>query len=160
MATRIDRARQELRDALETLQPGESFDVLAFSADCHPFERSLVPADAADISRAVDFVNSLRLSPATNLERALKQALALRGVNVVVVITDGVPTLGETDFGKLALRVRQLNVNRARIFTIGLVGKDPDGHDESFQAAQLLRQIASDSGGASRLVPLGVATPD
>ena len=43
---------------------------------------------------------------------------------------------------------------------MGLVGKNPDGSDDSFEAARLLKQLARESGGASRLVSLGRAERD
>ena len=82
-----------------------------------------------------------------------------RDVNEVVILTDGVPTVGETDPEKLTQALRRFNVRRARISTIGLVGRNPDGTDDSFAAARLLQRIASDSGGASKLVSLGSVNP-
>ena len=90
------------------------------------------------------------------------------GVNVVFVITDGVPTIdaygdGIDDTKKYMAafprRVRGWNVSNARIYTVGLVGKDPDGRDESFEAAGMLQQISRESGGVSKIVTVGVATP-
>lgn len=160
MKTRIDRARQELRNALATLQGGESFDIIAFGGATKAFSDQLVPADTQDIQNGNRFLDSLDYIPGTDLQDALYAALAVKGVNVVVLITDGVPTVGETDFDKIARHIRKHNGPRARIYTIGLVGKNPDGTDQSFEAGQLLQQLAHDSGGDSRLVPLGEAAPD
>lgn len=159
MTTRIDRARQELRTALATLQPGESFDIIAFGGDQREFSDILLPAGPGSIQEANRFLDKLAFIPGTDLQDALYEALAVNEVNVIVLITDGVPTVGETDFAKIARHIRKHNRPHARIYTIGLVGKNPDGTDQSFQAAQLLRQLAVDSGGDSRLIPLGEATP-
>ena len=78
----------------------------------------------------------------------------------MVLLTDGVPTVGEQDFGKLARLIRRRNRSHARISAVGMVGKNPDGSDNSFDAANLLKQIAADRGGACEIVPLGVATPE
>ncbi|HEX5324587.1 MAG TPA: VWA domain-containing protein [Capsulimonadaceae bacterium] len=160
MQTRIDRARQELRDALFTLEPEESFDIIAFGGENKLFADHLLPAGPKEVRSAINFLGSLDFIPGTDLQDALYSALSMQGVNVIVVITDGVPTMGETDFEKIARHVRKHNTRHARIYTIGLVGKNPDGTDQSFQAGQLLQQLAKDSGGDSRLVPLGEATPD
>ena len=88
-------------------------------------------------------------------------ALSMPDVNEVILLTDGVPHgEGETDFTKLARLIREHNRSHARISTVGLVGKNPDGTDDSFAAAQLLEEIARDSGGAAKVVPLGIATPE
>ncbi|WP_123580611.1 VWA domain-containing protein [Abditibacterium utsteinense] len=151
MEPRIERARRELSDALAGLQPQESFNIVAFYGRFQLFKQKLLDVNPQNIAQAGAFLDSLRLDNGTNLERAMEKALGTRGVNVVVVITDGVPTYGEQDFDKLARRVRQLNKSKARIFTVGLVGKDPEGIDQTFEATRLLQQIAKESGGEFRL---------
>jgi hypothetical protein len=125
------------------------------------------PATPLRIRRADYFLTTLEVDGGTNLEGALTRALRIPSVNVVYVITDGVPTLdaqgNDVDdryMSRLPSRIRVLNVNHARIYTVGLVGKDPDGRDESFAAAGMLRQISHDSGGLSKIVPLGDAVPE
>ena len=89
----------------------------------------------------------------------MAKALALPEVNEVILLTDGVPTEGETDFKALAREIRRMNPSHARISAVGMVGKNPDGTDDSFEATQLLQQIAHDSGGTSKVVTVGVASP-
>lgn len=166
MEARIERAKQEIRDALSGLQAGESFNIVAFYGKFRLFNQKLVDANPRNIARGRTFIDSLRLNNGTNLERAFEKTFAARGVNVVVVITDGVPTygLGSPDFSKsgnpniganfdkLARRVRALNRDNARIFTIGLIGKNPDGTDDSFEASGLLSRIASENRGEFKTV--------
>ena len=159
MTSRIDRARQELRESLAGLQPGETFNIITFSDKVHTFDDRLDPATPSMIRRADYFLGTLQVIGGTNLDDALSRALTMPGVNVVFVMTDGVPTQGETNFRRIARDARALNANHARIYTVGLVGKNPDGTDDSFEAADLLRQISRESGGVSKIVPLGVATP-
>lgn len=168
MTSRIDRARQELRDSLASLGSDESFDIITFSDVVHVFDTRLDPVTPANIQRADYFLTTLLVNGGTNLEGALTYALQIPNVNVVFVITDGVPTIDKNgnaidNIGRymhgLPRRIRDLNTSHARIYTIGLVGKDPDGHDESFEAADLLKQIARDSGGVSKIVAVGVASP-
>ncbi len=159
MSSRIDRAEEELRRALDGLQPGETFNIVAFSDRVQSFDTGMAPA-TPDLERRADyFLTTLQVSGGTNLEGAMVRALALTDVNEVVLLTDGVPTIGETDFKKLARRIRAMNRSHARISTVGLVGKNPDGTDDSFEAAHLLQQLARDSNGSSKLVSLGVTSP-
>ncbi len=171
MTSRIDRARQELRDAMAGLVPGESFDIITFSDHSHVFDDQLDPATPDMVTRASYFLSTLQIGGGTNLDSAMRLALAMPGVNVVVLITDGDPTEDDTFqdlasnhrdeyFALLARRVREMNVHRARIYTIGLVGRDPSGVDRTFEGTQLLRQISRDSGGMSKIVPLGTADPE
>jgi outer membrane biosynthesis protein TonB len=171
METRIGHAERELRKALSGLQAAESFSIVTFWRKKDEFSKRLVPATTQNIAKANRWLDKQRLSGGTNLERALTTALSIKGVNVVVVITDGVPNYGigapeesktpptpqevAANFDKLARRVRQLNVSGARIDTVGLVGKNPDGSDDSFEATRLLQQIARENGGESKLVSSG-----
>lgn len=159
MTSRIDRAEAELRRALNGLRPGETFNIVAFSDEVRSFDTGMAPATPETVRRASAYLNTLPVDGGTNLEAAMIRALTRPGVNEVVLLTDGVPTEGETDFKALARQIRQLNSNHARISAVGMVGKNPDGTDDSFEAAQLLQQIARDSGGAAKVVTVGVASP-
>ncbi len=159
MISRIARAERELREALAGMGPGESFDIIAFSDDTQPFDTKLDPATSENVAQANHFLASLRVLQGTNFEMALRQAFALPGVNVVFIITDGMPSVGETNTDKLLRLTRHLNRDHARIYTVGLVGKDPAGEGDPFEAADFLRQMSRDSGGESKIVTLGDRTP-
>lgn len=159
MKSRIDRARDELMGALRGLRPGETFNIVSFSGGSQLFDPDMTEATPGSLRRASAFLGELEASGDTDLEDAVVRALMLRDVNEVVILTDGVPTLGETDPEKLASALRRFNTRHARISTIGLVGRDLNGKDDSFEAAQLLQQIATDSGGTSKLATVGVASP-
>lgn len=159
MRSRIDRAEAELRRALDGLRPGERFNIVAFSDTVRSFDSGMVSATPDTVQQASNYLDTLQARGGTNLEAAMLRALTRPGVNEIVLLTDGVPTDGETDFKALAREFRQLNSSHARISAVGLVGRNPDGTDDSFEAARLLQQIADDSGGTSKLVTLGVATP-
>ena len=159
MGSRIERAKQELRRALAGLRPGETFNVVAFSDDVRSFDTGMAPATPTLVRQASDYLDTLQVDGGTDLEAAMIRALTRPGVNEVILLTDGVPTEGETDFKALARKVRRLNTNHARISTVGMVGKNPDGTDNSFEAAQLLEQIATESGGVAKVVTVGVASP-
>ncbi len=159
MTSRIKRADSEIRKALATLRPDETFDIIAFNNEVHAFDPDLALATPSAVKRASEFLDTLIVNDGTNLEGGMTAALSMPDVNEVVLLTDGVPTVGEQDFGKLAKLIRRRNQNHARISAVGMVGRNPDGTDNSFDAATLLQQIAQDSGGACKIVPLGVAAP-
>ena len=166
MESRIDRAREELRHALDGLQPGETFNVVVFSDDARAFTAGMASATPEWKNWADGFLDTLHPDGGTNLEAAMRLALSRPGVNEVVLLTDGVPTKPEgglyssEEFPGIAQDIDGFNTHRARISTIGLVGISPDGKNQSFEAARLLKQIARDSGGACKLVNLGTADPE
>lgn len=158
MKSRLGRAGDELMEALRGLRRGETFNIVTFSGGSELFDPDMAEAAPGNLQRASAFLGGLTAFGDTDLEDAVVRALMLRDVNEVVILTDGVPTVGETDPERLAQALRRFNVRRARISTIGLVGRNADGTDDSFAAARLLQRIAEDSGGASKLVSLGSAT--
>lgn len=159
MKSRLSRAEDELTEALRGLHAGETFNIVTFTGGSELFDPDMAEAAPGNIQRASAFLSGLEANGDTDLEDAVVRALMLRDVNEVVILTDGVPTVGETDPEKLAGALRRFNIRHARISTIGLVGRNPDGTDGSFAAAHLLQQIATDSGGAAKLVKLGSAAP-
>ena len=159
MSSRIERAESELRRALGGLRSEETFNIVVFSDEVRSFDTGMAPATPNLVRRASAYLDTLRVGGGTDLEGAMAKALALPEVNEVILLTDGVPTEGETDFKALAREIRRMNPNHARISAVGMVGKNPDGTDDSFEAAQLLQQIAHDSGGAAKVVTVGVTSP-
>ncbi len=161
MEPRIERAKNELRSALNGLVAGESFNIIGFSEAAKRFKKTLLPATPDNIRMANKWLDNIPLDGGTDVGKAMKQAFSVKGanINVVVLITDGVPNYGITDFDQLAQAIRSMNITGARIDTIGLKGDnfdDEDGTsaaDREFGASKLLQQIAKDSGGGYHLVP-------
>ncbi|MGI4787432.1 MAG: VWA domain-containing protein [Janthinobacterium lividum] len=160
MTSRIVRADAEIRKAMAGLRPDETFDIIAFNNEVHSFDTELAPATPGAIKQASAFLDSLYVNDGTDTQAGLAAALSIPDVNEIVLLTDGVPGLGITDPDSLADFIRHRNKNHARISCVGMVGKDQDGIDRTFEATSLLQQIAHDSGGACEIVPLGYATGD
>lgn len=158
MEDRIDRAERELSDAMGRLVVGESFSIVAFDAKSYAWSQQLKPVTPANLASARRFLDDINLdvkeqrSNGTNLLRALRIALQTKGVNSVVIITDGEPTVGETNYATIATKARALNKRGARIDAIGLVGRRPDGNPANFDAGKLLEQLARDGGGEFRAI--------
>ncbi len=160
MESRIDRARAELKRSMHDLHSGDSFTIIAFGGSSITMSVQLVDASPTNLAAADAFLDHLQLMPGTNLEESLTRALGVDGSNQIVLITDGWPTVGQTDFGKLEELFRGRNTRHKPISTIGLVGLKVDGKEDTFEATELLLQIAKDSGGRTAIVEVGVATPD
>ena len=133
---KITQARAAGRQFLNSLSPGDRFRVIAFSSDVRDFRGGWSPVTSGMIRAANDFIDSLRAGGGTNLAGALEAALApapSRGrLGLVLMITDGAPTVGETRPDIIAARAASLR-GAARVFTFGL-GADVN--------AALLEQLA------------------
>jgi Ca-activated chloride channel family protein len=121
---KMEHARQALRAWIERLNPDDTFNILRFSTDVEPLAEQSLSASPENRQRALRFINSMDASGGTAIEPALRQALAVptrRGApRVVVFLTDGMPTVGETDVTRLVRSVTEQNHNTAQVFVFGL----------------------------------------
>ena len=122
--TSIGQARKALLRALDRLNAGDRFNIIAFSSTPKPLFGKTVVASADNLARARRFVAGLTADGGTEMQSAL--GLALRDAPVethlrqVVFITDGAVGNEEALFSLIA---RQLA--GARLFTVG-IGSAPN----------------------------------
>ncbi|MCD6087432.1 MAG: VWA domain-containing protein [Candidatus Hydrothermae bacterium] len=122
LGKKIEQARKALRYFVRSLSPADRFDILAFSSDVRKFSPELVQADSVHRARALSFIDSLKARGGTNIDDALREALALREEGnrpfYVVFLTDGRPTVGTTMPGRIVEDVKE-NLGNARLFVFG-----------------------------------------
>ncbi|MBM3498711.1 MAG: VWA domain-containing protein [Armatimonadetes bacterium] len=144
---KIDQARRALVFCLDNLAEGDRFNVITFATSLREFEEELVEADDDTVEEAIDFVEKMKAVGGTNIEEALQRALELLHgsdrPSMVLFLTDGYPTVGETDTDKLVELVGDENDGDHRLFTFG-VGDEIN--------AQLLDRVTRDNGGAAEYV--------
>ncbi|MBL8605409.1 MAG: VWA domain-containing protein [Myxococcales bacterium] len=121
---KMDHARQALRAWVERLNPDDTFNILRFSTDVEPMAEQSLNASPENRQRALRFISSMEASGGTAIAPALRQALAVptrRGApRVVVFLTDGMPTIGETNTQTIIQQVQAQNGDRAQVFVFGL----------------------------------------
>ena len=137
-ATRLDVAKQELAAAIATLEPGTLFNVLAFSSSVMPWQKEVVKFDDATKAAALEWVDRLGASNATNLYDTVKLAFADKDVDTVFIMSDGEPTNGEViDPARIREDVAFWNKHRKIVIhTIAIGGN-----------LEILEWLAKDSGG-------------
>ncbi|HZT43744.1 MAG TPA: VIT domain-containing protein [Chthonomonadaceae bacterium] len=111
---KIEQARKALLYCLNSLHPQDRFDVITFNESPDLLLRQLAPATEANIARARRFVADIDASGGTNIEDALHAALNLLRAEpgrekMVVFLTDGLPTVGETDIDTILRHVQAWN---------------------------------------------------
>ncbi|MGE5847325.1 MAG: VWA domain-containing protein, partial [Ignavibacteria bacterium] len=92
---------------------------------------NLEQADNLNIRKAEKFIDEMKAVGGTNIEQALKIALkekdSAHKTHLIVFITDGKPTIGETNDEKLVKIVETGNQDNKRIFTFG-IGNEINTH--------------------------------
>lgn len=162
---KMEQAKNALSFCLANLNPGDRFEIVRFSTEAEPFFGQLTPADKANIDKAQAYVQTLKPIGGTAIEDALKKAMSIRPTPlplrlgpavagqvpfaaarpyVVIFLTDGQPTIGETNEDTLVGSVTNAQpVGNTRIFSFGL-GTDVNTH--------LLDRIAQETKAFSQYV--------
>lgn len=126
---KMEQARKALQYCVSRLNPQDRFGIVDFATDWNALNESLLPADAEQKARAKRYIERLEAAGGTNIEAGLTEGLKLLArsegrVPMVFFLTDGVPTVGQTDVGALLKQAAQGNAAlRARLFSFG-VGSD------------------------------------
>ena len=133
---KIEQARNALAYVLQNLRPADQFDVMTFNETNDMLDPSgLLQASPDNVKRGLAFVKDIEAEGGTNIHDALDAALHLFPAspdssrqNMVIFLTDGLPTVGETDDAKITADARALSRPRGvRLFDFG-VGYDVDVH--------------------------------
>lgn len=128
----MENTKLAMKNVLATLGPRDSFNVLTFSSDTETFKDGLSIASPTLISEASSFVDSTVATGSTNINKALIDALSILKTHgnadrtpVIIFMTDGLATIGETITNNILENIEQANTIGARIFVFGL-GNDLD----------------------------------
>lgn len=127
----LRQAQKALLFCLENLNPGDRFNIIRFATEAESLFPELAPAAEENRAKGRRFVQGLQAIGGTNMEEALEMALSGRREStrpfMLVFITDGRPTIGETDEERLVSMIANANTSRTRIFTFG-IGHDINTH--------------------------------
>ena len=132
---KLEQAKKALTFCLKNLNKDDRFEVVRFSTEAEALFGKLVAPDDQDRGKAEAFVKDLKPRGGTAIEEALLKALESAKTQgekdrpyVVVFLTDGKPTIGNTDEDSLVANVSKASVDRSvRIFCFG-IGTDVNTH--------------------------------
>ncbi|MBN1412378.1 MAG: VWA domain-containing protein [Spirochaetales bacterium] len=132
---KLAQAKKALLFCIHNLKPDDGFQIIRFSAEAEQVFPALQKANPDNIDKAKSFIKDMAAIGGTNIEEAL--GLALGGdekmerdagrPHMIVFITDGKPTIGQTDTEKLITVLKKVNPKTTRIFTFG-IGDDINTH--------------------------------
>lgn len=123
---KIEQAKEALKYCINHLDKKDRFNIIPFSTESRPFKNN--PVDASEYRKdALDYIEKIEAKGGTNINDALLEALQMEYKQnrplSIVFMTDGLPTVGQTDIGKIINNVLSENKNKIKVFTFG-VGYD------------------------------------
>lgn len=122
--SKLEQAKRAAKYVLEHLNPRDRFNIISFNTSTSHYAGGLRSSSEAGQARA--FVDALQATGSTHIVRALEEALAQTASDrpqIVLFLTDGLPTEGETRTEKILERVSKVVKPNVRIFCFG-VGYD------------------------------------
>ena len=144
---KMEKARAALLFGIRGLREGDRFNVIGFAGEEHLMENDLISANAQGKKRGEDFIQKLKPTGGTNINDALKAAVrqftSSDRPKMLVFMTDGLPTVGETNVDKIITNAKETKVEGLRLFTFGV------GYDVN---TRLLDKLAAEEGGVADYV--------
>lgn len=135
---KIDQARKAADYVVGKLKGRDRFTLINYDSVVENFRSELASADKETRTDAREYIDSMLAGGSTNIDEALKQALAMAqqadGPAYVVFMTDGRPTVGERNAMKIADNAKGRLGEATRLFSLGV------GHDVN---SRLLDKLAS-----------------
>ena len=144
---KIEQVRAAALQVVEGLNDGEAFNIIDYSDSIAMFAERPVIKNNDTASRARSYLKQLRSNGGTNIHDALVEALRQpptpNMLPLIIFLTDGLPTVGQTRESAIRNAVVATNTHKRRIFSFG-VGFDVN--------APLLTSIANDTRAAATFV--------
>ncbi len=122
---KLDQAKKALRFCVENLNKNDRFEIIPFSTEATSLFGKVEQLNTSNKQKAIDFIDDINPIGGTNIEEALDLALSAQETNskrpfFVIFMTDGKPTIGETEEDPLLKKVTAMNKKNVRIFTFGI----------------------------------------
>jgi len=146
---KMEKARAALLYGVRILRPQDRFNIISFAGEERLMETGLIAADEKGHARGEAFVKALKPVGGTNINQSLLASLRQFGETdrerpkMLVFMTDGLPTVDETNVTKIIDNVRKASRPGVRLFTFGV------GYDVN---TALLDKLAAENGGVADYV--------
>ncbi|XP_058434635.1 inter-alpha-trypsin inhibitor heavy chain H5 isoform X2 [Marmota monax] len=155
VGTKLRQTKDALFTILHDLRPQDRFSIIGFSNRIKVWKDHLLSVTPLNIRDGKIHIHHMSPSGGTDINGALQTAIGLlnnyvthndiedRSVSLIIFLTDGKPTVGETHTLKILNNTKEAARGRICIFTIGI------GNDVDFK---LLEKLSLENCGLTRRV--------
>ncbi|XP_037654104.1 inter-alpha-trypsin inhibitor heavy chain H4 [Choloepus didactylus] len=152
---KIQQTREALMKILDDLNPKDQFNLIIFSSEATQWKPSLLPASAENVNEAKNYAASIQARGGTNINQAVLNAVKLLeesnraellpsgSVALIILLTDGDPTVGETNPSRIQENVREAIGGQFSLFCLGF------GFDVNYA---FLEKLGLENGGLARRI--------
>jgi len=144
---KLDQVKAAALQVIEGLNDGEGFNLIVYNEAVEMFAAQPVIKNAKTTKQVRDYISALRVSGGTNIHDSVVEALRQKPLDgmlpLVLFLTDGLPTIGQTSEKAIREAVAKGNPHQRRVFTFG-VGVDVN--------TPLLSRIARDTRASAEFV--------
>jgi Ca-activated chloride channel family protein len=142
---KLEQQAKALKFCMNALDKTDRFNLVGFSTQARTFRDNLLPVAAENLKAAEAWIDENPARGGTDINEAILAALKMAPSDkgrlfMLVLITDGEPTLGVVKVEDILRNVANANAARVRLFTLG-VGSELNVH--------LLDRLAQENFGAS-----------
>lgn len=124
---KLDQVKAAALQVVEGLNDGEGFNLIVYNEAVEMFAAQPVIKNVETTKQARDYISALRVSGGTNIHDSVVEALRQKPLDgmlpLVLFLTDGLPTIGQTSEKAIREAVAKGNPHQRRVFTFG-VGVD------------------------------------
>nr|XP_015855581.1 inter-alpha-trypsin inhibitor heavy chain H4 isoform X3 [Peromyscus maniculatus bairdii] len=152
---KIQQTREALIKILNDLSPKDQFNLIVFNEEITQWMPSLLEASKENLKEATSYASKINAQGGTNINDAMLMAVKLLdtsnqaellpsgSVSLIILLTDGEPTAGETNPETIQKNVHEAVNNKYSVFCLGF------GFDVHYP---FLEKLAQDNGGLARRI--------
>ncbi|XP_062401347.1 inter-alpha-trypsin inhibitor heavy chain H3-like isoform X2 [Sardina pilchardus] len=147
---KIAQTREALLKILDDLAEDDYFGLIVFNSQVSPWKHKLLQATQTNLDMAKQFVKGITDGGATNINEAVLKGVEMiqqhprnGSASILILLTDGDPTSGEINQGKIQSNVREAIGKNFPLYCLGF------GFDVNFE---FLQKMAQENSGVARRI--------
>ncbi|XP_076860769.1 inter-alpha-trypsin inhibitor heavy chain H2-like [Brachyhypopomus gauderio] len=146
---------EAMKAILDDLTMDDSFSIIDFNHNVRCWNEELVTGTSININEAKEYIQNIKPNGGTNINEALLKAVKMlltaqsegmiepRSVSMIILVSDGDPTVGEIKLGAIQKNVKRLMREEFSLFSLGI------GFDVDFD---FLERIAMENRGMAQRI--------